>query len=155
MRRFERVCVSRGFAVLACVLLLLPLISGCHRTPDEEQVRQAIAAAADAARNNDAGGVLAQVSKDFIGNEGDFDRRDLQRFLALRALRQDNTGVLIGPVSVKWQGERLIATFALTLTGGKSGSLLPDHAAVYAMTTAWRREGSHWRCYSADWRQKL
>ena len=155
MGRFERTRASRGFAALACALLCLPLLAGCHRTPDEEQVRQSITAAADAARNNDADGVLAQVSKDFIGNEGDFDRRDLQRFLALRAFRHDSTGVLVGPVSVKWQGERLIATFTLTLTGGSAGSLLPDNAAVYAITTAWRREGSHWRCYSADWQQKL
>lgn len=152
---FEGAHVSRAFIVLACALLWLPLIAGCHRTPDEEQVRRAIAAAAGAARNNDADGVLAQVSKDFIGNEGDFDRRDLQRFLALRAFRHDSTGVLVGPVSVKWQGDRLIATFTLTLTGGQSGSLLPEHAAVYAMSTAWRREGSHWRCYSADWQQKF
>jgi len=152
---FEGAHVSRAFIVLACALLWLPLIAGCHRTPDEEQVRRAIAAAADAARNNDADGVLAQVSKDFIGNEGDFDRRDLQRFLALRAFRHDSTGVLVGPVSVKWQGDRLIATFTLTLTGGQPGSLLPEHAAVYAMSTAWRREGSHWRCYSADWQQKF
>ncbi|HET6911752.1 MAG TPA: hypothetical protein VFH71_00205 [Rhodanobacteraceae bacterium] len=151
MRRFEGARAGRGFIALACMLLCLPMLAGCHRTPDEDQVRQAISAAADAARNNDADGVLDQVSKDFIGNEGDFDHHDLQRLLALRAFRHDSTGVLVGPVSVKWQGERLVATFTLTLTGGPSDSLLPDHAAVYAMTTAWRREGSHWRCYSADW----
>lgn len=154
MRRFKGARGCRGFALLACVLLL-SLTSGCHRTPDEEQVRQAIASAAKAARNNDAEGVLAHVSKDFVGNEGDFDHRDLQRFLVLRALRHDNTGVLVGPVSVKWQGERLIATFTLTLTGGNPRSLLPDRVGVYAMNTAWRREGSHWRCYSADWQRKL
>ncbi|HET7556485.1 MAG TPA: hypothetical protein VFK08_00250 [Rhodanobacteraceae bacterium] len=151
MRRFEGARVGRGIIALACMLLWLPMLAGCHRTPDEEQVRQAISTAAEAARNNDADGLLEQVSKDFIGNEGDFDRRDLQRFLALRAFRHDSTGVLVGPISVKWQGERLLATFTLTLAGGDSGGLLPDHAAVYAMTTAWRREGSHWRCYSADW----
>src|SRR6185437_943083 len=151
MRRFEGVHRARGAAVLACVLLLLSLISGCHRTPDEQQVRQAIASAADAARGNDPDGVLAQVSKDFIGNDGDLDRRGLHQLLALRALRQDSTAVLIGPISIESQGQRLIANFSLTLTGGKPDSLLPDQANVYAMSTAWRREGSHWRCYSATW----
>lgn len=37
---------------------------------------------------------------------------------ALRAFRHDSTGVLIGPISIERQGDRLIATFTMTLTGG-------------------------------------
>lgn len=151
MRRFEGTRAGRGFALLSCMLLWLPMLAGCHRTPDEEQVRQAISAAADAARGNDADGVLAQVSDDFTGNDGELDRHGLKQMLVLRAFRQDSTGVLIGPISVERQGDRLIATFTLTLTGGKPGDLLPDQADIFAMSTAWKREGRHWRCYSATW----
>jgi hypothetical protein len=95
--------------------------------------------------------VLAVVGDDFTGNEGDFDKRGLHRLLALRALRQDRTGVLVGPVSFERRGDRILAKFNLVLTGGKPGDLLPDRSAIYAMTTAWRREGGRWVCYSADW----
>ncbi|MEO6968527.1 MAG: hypothetical protein ABI132_08800 [Rhodanobacteraceae bacterium] len=140
-----------AIAVVLCLILAIPQLAGCHRTPDEEQVRQAIAAAAVAARGNDADGVLMVVSDDFVGNNGDFDRHGLRQMLVLRAFRHDSTGVLIGPVSVERQGDRLIATFTMTLTGGKPDSLLPDQADVFAMKTAWRKEGSNWRGYSATW----
>jgi ketosteroid isomerase-like protein len=136
-------------------LLSLSPLAGCHRTPDEEQVRQAIATAAADARGNDPQGVLDQVSEDFIGNDGEFDRRALRQVLALRALRRDSTGVLVGPIDIERQGDRLIATFTLTLTGGEGDSLLPERADVFDMTTAWRREGRRWRCYSAAWRRRF
>jgi ketosteroid isomerase-like protein len=152
----------RGIAALA-LLLVLPALPACHHGSDEDQVRQAIASAARAAGDNDADGVLAQVSDDFIGNNGDLDRHSLKRMLALRAFRHDSTGVLVGPISIERQslprtgsgGDRLIATFTLTLTGGKPGSLLPDRADVFAMSTAWKREDGDWRCYSATWKQKF
>jgi ketosteroid isomerase-like protein len=136
-----------ALAMLACVAL-----GACHRAPDEEQVRQALASAAAAARNNDADGVLAVVSDDFIGNEGELDRRGLKQMLVLRAFRKDSTGVLVGPVSMERQGERLIARFTLTLTGGKPDSMLPDQADVFALTTAWRKDSGRWRCYNASWK---
>jgi ketosteroid isomerase-like protein len=154
MHRHPRERAIRRLAVLALLLVLLAL-PACHHGSDEDQVRQAIAFAATAARNNDAAGVLAEVSDDFTGNDGDLDRRGLKQMLALRAFRQDSTGVLVGPVSIERQGDRLIASFTLTLTGGKPGSLLPDQADVFAMSTAWKREGGEWRCYSATWKGKF
>lgn len=139
--------VSR--ALLAA--LALTALAACHRDSDEEQVRTAIAQAASAARVNDSGGVLNLVSDDFTGNDGELDRHGLRQLLALRALRHDTTGVLVGPIVIARHGDRLTATFTLTLTGGTAGSLLPDQAAVYAMTTAWRRDGRAWRCYNASW----
>ena len=73
------------------------MLAGCHRAPAEQQIRHAIEAAATAARANDTGGVLAVLSDDFSGNDGDMDRRGLRQLLAVRALRQDKTGVLIDP----------------------------------------------------------
>lgn len=142
-------------ALVAVLGVALALLSACQRTPDEQQVRQAIASAAAAARDNDAGGVLAVVSDGFDGNDGELDRRGLRQLLAARAFRQDHTGVLIGPVSLERRGDRVIATFNLVLTGGKPGDLLPDRSAIFKMTTAWRREGGRWLCYHASWRQAL
>jgi ketosteroid isomerase-like protein len=142
---------ARHAAFAMALVLLVWAFAGCHRTPAEQQVREAIDAAAAAARANDAHGVLEFVSDEFTGNEGVLDRRGLRQLLAVRALRQDKTGVLIGPVAFEHKGDRIVAKFNLVLTGGKPGDLLPEQSAVYAMTTAWRREGGQWICYSASW----
>lgn len=145
----------RGRALRAawfCALALcVALLAACQRTPAEQQIRDAISAAATAARNNDTGAVLAVVTDDFTGNDGELDRTGLRRLLAVRALRQDKTGVLVGPISFTHQGDRVVAKFNLVLTGGQPSDLLPNNSAIYALTTAWRRDGSHWRCYNASW----
>jgi ketosteroid isomerase-like protein len=133
------------------LVLLVWAFAGCHRAPAEQQVRKAIDAAAVAARANDTRGVLDVVSDDFTGNEGALDQRGLRQLLAVRALRGDKTGLLVGPVSFEHKGDRIVAKFNLVLTGGKPGDLLPEQSAVYVMTTAWRHEGGAWKCYSATW----
>lgn len=136
------------------LFLVLLALAACHRAPAEQQIRQAIAAAATAARANDTSGVLAVLSDDFTGDNGDLDRQGLRRLLAVRALRQDQTGVLIGPVSFEQKGDRIVAKFNLVLTGGKPGDLLPDAHTILAMTTAWRRDDGKWVCYNAAWTQR-
>lgn len=142
----HRLMLAAFLVLVACAFV------SCHRVPAEQQIRQAIDSAAAAARANDTSGVLAAVSDDFTGNDGELDRHGLRRLLALRALRQDRTGVLIGPASFEHRGGRIVAKFNLVLTGGRPGDLPPGQSAIYAMTTAWRREDGHWRCYSAMWR---
>lgn len=147
-----RVPAPAARLVCALVVMLAGLtLAACHRAPVEQQIRQAIDAAAAAARANDVQGVLTAVSDDFSGNDGELDRHGLRQLLALRALRQDKTGVLIGPVSFEHKGDRIVAKFNLVLTGGKPGDLLPEQSAIHAMTTAWRQEGGKWRCYNASW----
>ena len=141
--------LERAGAVV--LLLVVAALTACHHAPAEQQVRQAIESAAAAARANDPSGVLAVVSDDFTGNDGDLDRRGLHRLLALRALRQDRTGILLGPITFERKGGGVVARFKLVLTGGKPGDLLPDQSSIRTMTTAWRREGGTWRCYSAKW----
>ena len=145
--------VWRLGGAVPCVALLAVVLAACHHPPAEQQVRDAISAAAPAARANDSHGVLAVVSDDFIGNDGELDRQGLRRLLAIRALRQDQTGILIGPLAFQHQGDRIVAKFNLVLTGGKPGDLLPNQSAIYAMTTAWRREGGVWKCYAATWHE--
>lgn len=154
-RKFvRRAQVVRRVGAL-CMAFAVLVLTGCHHAPAEQQIRQAIGAAAAAARANDTRGVLAVVSEDFSGNDGEMDRRGLRQLLAVRVLRQDKTSVLIGPVSFEHKGDRIVATFNLVLAGGKPGELLPARSAIYAMTTAWRLEGSDWRCYDARWESKV
>jgi hypothetical protein len=141
----------------ACLLIVLTLfalaLSACRRTPDEEQVRAAIAAIAQAAEAGSAGDVGASLSEDFDGNAGQLDRRGLTGTVRLLALRGEHIGVTMGPVSIEPRGERMVATFTVTLTSG--GRLLPDQLGLYQVESAWRKEDGEWRCYTARWKHAL
>lgn len=134
-------------------LLLALLLVGCHRTPDEAQVRDAIAGAAHAAEAGSASAAVAPLSDDFDGNAGELDARAMANMIRLIALRGDHVGVTLGPIAIEHRGERMLATFTVSLSSGSK--LLPDQLGVYSVESAWRREGRHWRCYSASWKHPL
>ncbi|HMH69598.1 MAG TPA: hypothetical protein VK519_16940 [Pinirhizobacter sp.] len=134
---------------LLIVLGLAALAAACHRGSDEEQVRQAIAATQSAVEAGKAGDTVAALTDDFDGNGGELDRRRLEGMVRLAGLRGAHLGVTMGPVAVDRRGDRLVATFTVTLTSGTG--LIPDEGAIYHVETAWRREGSRWVCYSATW----
>jgi len=136
------------------VALLAVAVAACHRTPDEEQVREAIAAMAQAAETGSASGVGAPLSEDFDGNAGELDRRRLTGMVRLLNLRGEHVGVSMGPVSIEPRGERMVASFTATLTSG-GGRLLPDRLGVYQVTSGWRKEDGEWRCYTASWKRSL
>lgn len=133
---------------------LMAGLAACQRPPDEQQVRQAIAAGAKAAEAADAGGFGDVVSDGFDGNEGGFDRRRLLGMLRLMRLRGEHMTVLMGPVSVEPRGQRYVATFTVTLGSGNS-RLLPRRLGVYHVTSAWRLENGDWHCYSAHWKRRM
>jgi hypothetical protein len=131
------------------VLAFFALVASCHHTGDEDQVRQAIAATQVAAEAGKAGDTVSALTDDFDGNGGELDRRRLEGMVHLAALRGAHVGVTMGPVGVDRRGERLVATFTVSLTS--STGLIPDEGGIYHVETAWRREGSRWLCYSATW----
>ena len=142
---------SKTCALLLVVALLA--LAGCRRTPDEAQVRAAIAALAHAAETGAASDVAAPLSEDFDGNAGELDRQTLTRMVQLMALRGEHIGVTMGPITIEPRGERMLATLTVTLTSGSH--LLPDQLGVYRVESAWRREGGRWRCYSASWKPSI
>jgi ketosteroid isomerase-like protein len=136
-----------------CVFGLL-LVGACSRTPDEQLIRNAMAAMQHAAETHDPHAFMNYVSADFTGNDGTVDRDGLANLLRAEVLRNDQVGVILGPVDVELQGDRATAHVTVTLTGG-SGGLLPEHGALYAITSGWKKDGTRWRCYNASWEQKL
>ena len=134
-------------------LVVAMLLAGCRHTPDEQQLREAITAAAQAAEDTDAAGFGHWLTADFDGNGGEFDARRLSGVLRVAHLRDERVSVMLGPVTVEARGERMVATFTATLGGG--GRLLPERLGVYEVETAWRRDGSEWRCYTASWQRRL
>ncbi len=135
------------------LLLVAGVLGACSRTPDEQQVRDGISAAASATEQGDARAFGKILSEDFDGNEGELDRQRLLNMLRVQHLRGAKPGVLLGPVSVEKRGGRLVADFTVTLSGG--GRVLPDRVGVYKVQTAWKQEGSSWLCYTASWTRKL
>lgn len=129
-------------------------LAACHRPPDEQRVRQAIAAGAQAAEAADAGDFGDIIGNGFDGNEGAFDRRRLLGMLRLMRLRGEHVTVLMGPVSMELRGQRYVATFTVTL-GSSNSRLLPRRLSVYHVTSAWRLEDGDWLCYSAHWKRHL
>lgn len=123
--------------------------SACRHTPDEVQVRDAVASIAQAAEAGSAGDVVAPLTEDFDGNAGAMDQRQLAGMVRLLTLRGEHVGVTMGPVSIEHRGERMLARFTVTLTSGSK--LLPDRAGVYQVESAWRKDDGDWRCYTASW----
>jgi len=142
--------------IAICLLTLLTavLAAACARTPDEQRVRSAITTMQHAIETHDPHGFMAHVTADFTGNDGMVDRDGLANLLRVQVLRNEQVGVILGPIDVELQGNRAIARVTATLTGG-SGGLLPEHGAIYAITSGWKKDGSDWRCYNASWEQKL
>jgi hypothetical protein len=132
---------------------LATVLAGCHRTPAEQAVREAIVAATDAAEHVDAGAFADHLTADFTGNAGDLDRPRLEAMLRLARLRHVAVHAVVGPVAMEARGERYLARFTVTLTRG--GDLLPSDIGVYVVESAWRREGRDWRCYSATWHRSM
>jgi len=139
---------------LAAICTILALVAACHRTPDEQRVRESIAAMQKAIEAGQPRDFMSYIAKDFTGNEGMVDRDGLANILRVEVLRNENAGVTLGPIDIDLQGDRAIVHVTATLTGG-SGGLLPARGSIYAITSGWRREGNDWKCYNASWQQKL
>ena len=147
IRLRKTACLLTAFALFALGL------SACRHTPDEQQVREAIAAVAQAAEAGAASDVGVPLSDDFDGNAGELDRRELTNMVRFLALRGEHIGVTMGPVSIEHRGERMVATFTVTLTSG--GKLLPDQLGLYQVESAWRKDDGKWRCYTASWKHSM
>jgi hypothetical protein len=136
---------------LSCLMLVG--LAGCRHTPDEEQVRNAISSTAEAAESGKAGDTVAAVSDDFDGNAGELDRKSLANLIRAYALRGQKVHVLMGPTDVDKRGERMVASFTVTLAAGVG--VLPDNAGAYEVETGWRKDGGEWRCFTATWKRAL
>lgn len=139
-------------ALFSLVLLALTgALAACHRTPDEERIRQAIAAGSQAAEQGDASALADMLSDAFDGNSGQTDKRELTGLLRAAKFRGETIHALVGPIDVEQRGERYVARFSVTLTSG--GKLLPAQMGVYQVESGWRREGKAWVCFTATWSQ--
>ena len=112
-----------------CLIGLLVLaVGGCHRPPDELQIRHAIEQAVRAAGQVDAAAVVEPLSGEFDGNSGTMNRQDIGNLLRAARFRGETLHAVLGPVDIQPRGERYVASFSVTLTSG--GKLFPSQLGV-------------------------
>lgn len=140
--------------IITFMICALVTLGGCHRTPDEQRIRNAITTMQHALEQRHPRDFMAYVADDFVGNDGVYDRTQLHNLLRLQVLRNDKIGVTLGPIDIKVEGDRATADLGATFTGG-SGGLLPERGAMYTFKSSWKREDGDWQCYNASWQQKL
>jgi len=138
---------------IALAFLLMVALAGCRHTPDEEQVRKAIAATVAGAEAGKAGDTVEALTEDFDGDAGQLDKKALANLVRVYALRGQAIHVLMGPATIEPRGDRMVATFTVTLTAG--AGMLPDNAGAYQVETGWRKEDRAWRCFTATWKKAL
>ncbi|WP_132141341.1 hypothetical protein [Luteibacter rhizovicinus] len=141
----------RKILVLAAFMLMA--VAGCRHKPDEDRVREAVAASARAAEAGSPGGTVAALTGDFDGNQGVLDKRGLENLLRVIRLRGQSVHALVGPIDTERRGDRMVATFTVTLTAGTG--VLPEQAGAWRVETGWRQEGGEWRCYTASWTKAI
>lgn len=163
LSRRPRGCDERRYTAAMRAIRILPALAwvtfvllgaACSRTPDDQRIRQTIAAMQQAMEQRDPRAFMTHVADDFVGNEAEFDREALHNLLRAEVLRNDAIGVTLGPLDIDLQGDRATVRLTATVTGG-SGGLLPEHGAIYTIRSGWRRQGRDWLCFSAEWKQEL
>lgn len=149
MQRMLRLATrSTCFGLL---LLAAMLLSGCTRSPSEEALRATMDAMHDAGQNRAVGDFMEHVAEDFVGNRGEFDRRQLELLLRAVAMRHQTIGVTRAAVSIEITGDRAVVQMQLLVTGG-SGGMLPDSGQLFDTESAWRFADGEWQLGSATWK---
>jgi len=137
----------RGLLATLTVVALVAL-AGCAGPPDEAALRARIDSLQVAVEARDADALLDAVDPEFGGPDG-MDREELRRYTTLMLLRQQNVGVVLGPVEVELHGDRAAARFDAVVTG--SNRFIPEGVEARRVETVWRRDGDEWVLVSADW----
>lgn len=143
---------GRRFAALA-LLAVLALPVGCSRSDPEKELRATVAQMAAAIEKRDPGAFLDAVAEDFTRESSAFGKQEAKRLLAGLMLRNAKIGVSAIVSDVKIDGPRATAKVRVLATGGEG--LLPERGQVWEFDTVWRRDGSKWRVFNAEWREGL
>ncbi|MFC3715495.1 nuclear transport factor 2 family protein [Luteimonas soli] len=155
MHRIKTRSAARGAgtaAVLAIVIALVSMASGCRSESAEQALRGDIASLQAAIEARDAGEMAKFLAEDFVGNDG-LDRDGARRLAAVHFMRNASIGVTPGPLDVQMQGDHATVRTTVVLTGG-SGGILPDAGRIRDVTASWRREDDDWLMTSLEWESR-
>lgn len=147
--------MARRRVCLALVALSLATLSlaACTRSDPERELRETISTMARAIEARDPVPFLDAVADDFTRESGAFGRQDVKRVLVGIYMRNEKINLAAVVTDVKIEGDRAQARVRVVATGGSG--LLPERGQTWEFDSAWRREGSKWRVFNAEWREGL
>ncbi len=134
-------------AVIAAVLATALVVAVWPEGSDEEQVREAIRAVADGAREADVAATLKPVSDRYSDASG-VTRDEVKLYLFREFQRRGPISVILGPIDVTLAGDIALAEFGATLADGMDpGALdfIPGSAETLHFVVDLEREGGEWR----------
>lgn len=134
-----------------CVWMSLLLVVCCSAAlPPEQALRNTIDAVEVAIEQRDNGALRDHLADDFIGPDG-LDVDGARRLARVMFLRNQNIGVVLGPLEISLLDDHATVRCTAALTGD-SGGVLPDSGQLYEVTSGWRLEGGDWRMTSIVWK---
>lgn len=142
-RQLQAPCLWMSLLFLACCSAPLP---------PEQALRDTIDAAEIAIEQHDNSALHNLLADDFIGPDG-MDVDGARRLARVMFLRNQDIGVVMGPLQISLLDEHATVRCSAALTGG-AGGLLPDSGQLYDITSGWRLEDGEWRMTSIEWKSR-
>lgn len=146
-------CRDRAPAVLVMATLLLGL-TACAKKPDEQQLRDAMAAMQSAIEERQPADFMSHVAADFAAPSADMQSRQLHDLLRLQVLRNERIGVSLASSDIRIDGQRATVVALATFTGS-SGGWIPERGSVYKLSSGWRKDDGDWKLVQASWERSL
>jgi hypothetical protein len=137
-------------ALLLGALAGLLLVACGEELTIEQQVIATIRSMELAAEAGEHLEFMGSVADTMQAQHGDMDKRAFHRFMIFQLNQHRRLQAKFFPIHVRETGAgRAEANFHVLVTGG--GGLLPDSGQVYAVESAWLRDGSDWLLEKANW----
>ncbi len=146
--------LRRASCGTVALLVAIIQLSGCSRSSDEEQLRDAMTTMQQAIEDRKPSDFMEHIADDFSAPDGGMDRRKVHDLLRLQVLRNQRIGVSTVVREMRVEGGRATILLTATLTGS-SGGWLPERGSVYTVTTGWRRDDGDWKLVQASWNRTL
>jgi hypothetical protein len=135
------------------LLALAALPAACTRDDPERELRATIARMAQAIEQREVGDFLNALAEDFTRESGTFGKQEAKRVLAGVLLRNEKISVTAVVTDVRIEGQRAFAKVRVVAAGGQG--LLPERGQTWDFESNWRRDGSAWKVFNAEWREGL
>jgi ketosteroid isomerase-like protein len=138
---------------IAVLVVCATALAACGRSDPERELRATIATMAQAVEQRDPAAFMEAVAEDFTRESGAFGKQDAKRVLVATYLRNEKINLTAVVSDVRIEGDRAFAKVRVVATGG--AGMLPERGQTWDFDTVWRREGSAWRVFNAEWREGL
>jgi hypothetical protein len=148
---FFRLWPTHAFriSVIAGMIMLM----ACSSKPTEVALKQTIAELKAAGEARDMSAFMEHVADDFSGQQGEYNKTALSRYLLAIRVRTSNIGITTTYEKLDITGNAARVQMSVLLTD--SGGVLPENGQYLRADTTWRYVSGEWLLVSADWRQGL